>query len=451
MTTRRRVVVGRLRHQVLGLVFLVVAALFFMVTIGVYNKAFSDVAWVKLETDHAGNQMREGADVKVRGMVVGEVRKISSNGSGATLDLAIAPDKLGAIPADVSARLLPKTLFGERYVALQPSRTGSGGHLEAGDVIGQDRSRNAIELERVLDNLMPLLQAVEPQKLSSALNAVSTALDGRGEQFGRTMVEFSRFLDEFNPSLPDLEADLASFAEVADTYADAAPELLDAMATLTTTTKTIAERERELTDLYATVTSASVDLTSFFRVNSGNLINLTRVAQPTLDVLAKYAPQYPCMLAQLAAQVPAAEKAFGLGTKHPEANAVTEEFIASRGSYEPGVDEPRFQDKRGPRCYEPAPYPARWPQYPPDGAIKDGSRKPPAKNNGTADIDYEDFGGPSGAGGAAAGMPIAHSPLEQQLISVLTAPAVGASPENVPGWASLLVGPVYRGLEVGFR
>ena len=39
---------------------------------------------------------------------------------GATIELAIDPDHLDEIPADVSARLLPKTLFGERFVSLVP-------------------------------------------------------------------------------------------------------------------------------------------------------------------------------------------------------------------------------------------------------------------------------------------------------------------------------------------
>ncbi|MGH3517284.1 MAG: MCE family protein [Haloechinothrix sp.] len=455
MSTHRKALLSRLRHQALGLVFLIVVVLFFAVTIGTYNKAFTDVALVQLKVGHAGNQMREGADVKVRGMVVGEVRSITTSGDGATLALALNPARLEVIPANVSAQLLPKTLFGERYVKLSlPEGQGVGAvaHIQAGAVIPQDRSRNAIELERALDNLMPVLQAVEPQKLASALNAVSTALDGRGEKLGETLVEFSEFVGEFNPSLPDLKADLSAFAEVADTYAEASPDLLDAMSTFTTTSKTLVEQQHNLIELYSTVTAASVDLTGFFRVNKDNLINLTTNAQPTLDVLAKYAPQYPCMLRQLAAQVPAAEKAFGLGTAHPETNAVTIEFISGRGAYEPGVDEPRYLDKRGPRCYQPAPYPQRWPQYPPDGAIKDGSSHPPTgEDDGTADIDYEDFGSPSGSGGAAAGVPVANSPMEQQLLSVLSAPSVGHDPANVPGWSSLLVGPLYRGMEVRLR
>ncbi|MQA63059.1 MAG: MCE family protein [Actinophytocola sp.] len=443
---------ARLRHQALGLAFLLVAALFFAVTIGIYTKAFANVALVNLDTDFAGNQLREGADVKVRGMVVGEVKSISSRGDGADIELALDPARLEVIPADVTARLLPKTLFGERYVALRPPERTQARPIKAGDVIGQDRSKNAIELERVLDNLVPLLRAVEPQKLASTLNAVATTLDGRGEQLGETLTEVSKLLGELNPTLPDFKANLAAFNDVARTYSAAMPDLLDAMSELTTTSETLVAKQRNLHELYSTVTAASTDLTSFFELNQDNLIALTHTAQGTLDVLAKYSPQYPCMLRQLAEQVPEAERAFGKGTDHPHVSRVKIEMITSRGAYQPGVDEPRYDDKRGPRCYPVVSRPDHWPQYPPDGPIDDGASKPPppSEPDGSEADDYEDYG--SGGGGSAAGsFAVANSPMEQELIAYLSSPAFEDDPERVPGWASLLVGPLYRGAEVQLR
>ncbi|MEC3973949.1 MCE family protein [Amycolatopsis sp. H20-H5] len=443
----RRLLLLRLRHQALGLAFLVVVVLFFVTTIAFYTKQFTPITSVRLETDHIGNQMRAGADVKVRGMVVGEVRSIESLGDHAALNLALEPDKVGVIPSNVSARLLPKTLFGERYVALQlPEKPAK--HIEAGDVIPQDRSSSAIELEKVLGDVMPLLQAVQPEKLSSTLTAVSTALDGRGKQLGQTLSQLSDYLGKLNPSLPDLKADITGLANTADIYDKAAPDLLTALSDLTTTSKTLVEKQRGLADVFSTVTTASLDLTSFLQVNKDNLIRLTTAVQPTLDVLAKYAPEYPCLLKQLADSVPNAELAFGKGTAHPEVSRVTIEFTPSRGKYLPGVDEPKYEDKRGPRCYPQVPKPGVWPQYPPDGAIQDGSSKPapPRSPNGT-------LPGPVTAGsGASGGAPsLVNSTDEKQLIDLLASPVFGADPGQVPNWASLLVGPLYRGAEVELK
>jgi len=443
---KRRFLLRRLWHQLLGLVFLLVVVLFFVTTIAIYHKDFTPITQVRLETDHVGNQMRAGADVKIRGMVVGEVRSIDVVGDHAALELALQPDKIAVIPVNVSARLLPKTLFGERYVALQIPERPAPGHIAAGDVIGQDRSSTAIELEKVLGDVMPLLQAVQPQKLSSTLTAVATALDGRGTQLGQTLARLSDYLGGLNPSLPDLKADITGLANISGIYDKAAPDLLQALADLTTTSKTLVDKQQGLAELFSTVTTASIDLTNFLAVNKDNLIRLTTAVQPTLDVLAKYAPEYPCLLKQLADSVPTAELAFGKGTAHPEVSRVTIEFTASRGKYLPGVDEPKYEDKRGPRCYPQVPTPGVWPQYPPDGAIKDGSTKPapPRSPDGT-------LPGPiTSGGGSTGGTPtLANSPAEQQLMDVLLAPAMAGQP--VPSWGGFLVGPLYRGVEVELK
>jgi virulence factor Mce-like protein len=438
----RAVLLRRLRFQVFGLVFVVVCALFFVTTVAIYKKEFTPVSLVRLETDHVGNQLGAGSDVKIRGVVVGEVRSVEALGDHAALELALDPDKTSEIPANVSARLLPKTLFGERYVALQIPAGPSPKHIAAGDVITQDRSSAAIELEKVLDDVLPLLQAVQPQKLSATLSAVSTALDGRGDQLGQTLVKLSGYLGGLNPSLPNIKADISSFADVTGIYSKAAPDLLQALSDLTTTSKTLVDKRQQLAQLYASVTNVSVDLSGFLKVNANNIIRLTTTSQSTLDVLAKYAPEYPCLLQQLAESVPRAYDAFGYGTD--QMNHVTIRFIADRAKYLPGQDEPRYNDKRGPRCYPQVAPPGRWPQYPPGGPIQDGSTHPPVPPGENSPLPGDGLiDGGSGTTGS-----VANSTAEQQLIDVLASPTLNTSPDQVPGWAGLLVGPLYRGADV---
>jgi phospholipid/cholesterol/gamma-HCH transport system substrate-binding protein len=432
----------RLRYQIYGLIFLVIAAMFVVASVAFYRKTFTPVVPVTLETDHVGNQLRTGADVKLRGLLVGEVRGIRPDGDHAVLDLALDPDQIGKIPANVTARLLPKTLFGERYVALQTPGAPSG-KLAEGAVIGQDRTSSAIEIEQVLDDLMPVLQAIQPEKLSATLTAMSTALKGQGKEFGDTLVQLGAYLEKITPSLPDLRANIQRLADVADTYAQAGPELLTALRDLTVTTQTVAEQRGQLQDLYATLTNASIDLGNFLAANKDNIINLASTSESTLAVLAKYAPEYPCLLKQLVDAIPNADAAFGKGTDHPDVTRVTIEITASRGKYLPGVDTPRYDDKRGPRCYPVAHPPAVFPQYAEGEPLDDGSSKPPPpKNENTGDFQNTL---PQSVTSAPR---IANSPAEQQLIAALVAPGVGLPPSQVPAWSSLLLGPLFRGTEV---
>jgi phospholipid/cholesterol/gamma-HCH transport system substrate-binding protein len=85
------------------------------------------------------------------------------------------------IPADTRARLLPKTLFGEKEVSLVFEDRPGAEPLPDGDVISQDSSETARELTTALDNFLPL-QALRPEQISTTLNALSTTLRGRGDR-----------------------------------------------------------------------------------------------------------------------------------------------------------------------------------------------------------------------------------------------------------------------------
>jgi phospholipid/cholesterol/gamma-HCH transport system substrate-binding protein len=147
--------------------------------------------------------------------------------------------------------------------------------------------------------------------------------------------------------------------------------------------------------------------------------------------------------------VPYVDQSLGKGTNQPGLHA-TIEIVVNRGAYQPGRDEPRYEDTRGPRCYNVKDFPQPFPQYPPDGPIKDGSQPTPgsrASGNGLIPPDTTaDAGGYNGSG-TTAGDP-ANTPAEQDFLDQLVGPQVGMAPSQMPGWSGLLLGPLYRGAEV---
>ncbi|MCW2837622.1 MAG: virulence factor Mce, partial [Marmoricola sp.] len=105
-------------HRALGVVFVGLLILGVWLVNAVFTQKFTAFDAVTLKTGTAGLNLPAKADVKVRGVIVGQVNKAESEGNGATLTLGIRPDKMKAIPANVTAALVPKTLFGEKYVDL---------------------------------------------------------------------------------------------------------------------------------------------------------------------------------------------------------------------------------------------------------------------------------------------------------------------------------------------
>ncbi|OZF50257.1 hypothetical protein CH293_16300, partial [Rhodococcus sp. 14-2470-1b] len=64
---------SRLKRLLLGLAFFLVLILFLGWSVTSYNKTFKKVVSIDLVTDSVGNALPTNADVKVRGLIVGEV------------------------------------------------------------------------------------------------------------------------------------------------------------------------------------------------------------------------------------------------------------------------------------------------------------------------------------------------------------------------------------------
>ncbi|WP_231123532.1 MlaD family protein [Nocardioides sambongensis] len=140
--------------RVLGVVFVALVVLSVYLVYATFTKKFADYEEVTLETSTIGLQLPNRADVKVRGVIVGEVLQSEASGpDGADITLGIYPDKLDVVPANVSGAIVPKTLFGEKYVSLVIPASGPDGTLRAGDVI--DRTETSTEVEAVLNDLYP--------------------------------------------------------------------------------------------------------------------------------------------------------------------------------------------------------------------------------------------------------------------------------------------------------
>jgi phospholipid/cholesterol/gamma-HCH transport system substrate-binding protein len=422
-----------MRHRLLGVAFIALLGAALSLAVLQYRKAFDDVTWVTLQTGRTGMQLSPGAEVKLHGVVVGEVRTVTSDGTGARLRLALEPALVPQIPADVDARLLPKTLFGERYVALVPPAGTGGRAIRAGDVISQDRSETGVELERVLDNALPLLQSIRPDRLAATLGALATALDGKGTQLGEQLVTLDNYLAALNQQMPLVAEDVRRLAAVLDVYDGALPDLLAILRDASVTATTIADQRAQLATLYADTTEAA-DATRFFLERHGDqLIQLGDVSRPVLELLATYAPEYPCLMNGLVALQPRVEQVFSTGRMR-----ITLEITRDNGRFLPGRDEPVYGAKNGPDCRGlPDPrIPA--PQTPiNDGYDYGASRPGPAKL-------------PVGLVPGAAALPTADAATaeERKLLEPLLGATMGVPPAEVPDIALLLWGPLLRGAVV---
>jgi phospholipid/cholesterol/gamma-HCH transport system substrate-binding protein len=424
------------KRRLSGVLFLLVLAGLLALSILLYQKAFTPVVEVTLQASTAGNQLTAPADVKLRGLIVGEVREVTTGGEGARLRLALDPDQVELIPRNVQARLLPKTLFGEKYVDLVVPDEPADQPIAAGDVISADRTETARETEETLNDLLPLLQTLKPQQVSLTLNALSTALRGRGDQLGGNLELVESYLREFNPEIETLGESLRGLADFADNLEASRPDLLALLDNLSAVNRDLVDQEQALSTFLTSTTTFSGEMGSFLRENETRLVRLAADSLPSLQLYAKYSPEFPC----LAQGLDLSNELIGdtFGGLQPGLH-ITLEFTEDQDGYQPRADEPQYKDRRGPRCYglPDPPVPAE------DINFQDGYR-----DELGPDTTQRDESGRSGAAADPA-RALAGREGQRAVMGAVLGPVLGVAPEQVPDLAYLLFGPVARGTEVG--
>ena len=411
---------GVVRRRVQGVAFLAIVAALLALTVVVYNKAlpWQKTVDVTLETKKIGHQMIVPADVKLRGIIVGEVRAVGTNADNATMRLALQPDKVKLIPNDVQARILPKTLFGEKFVDLViPSGSSdSTPRIKDGDVISQDRSKSAIELESVLNDLLPLLQSLKPADLSIALTNLADAVRGQGEALGQNFEHVDAYFAQLNPELPTIVSDLSQLADVADNYNAAAPDLLRAIDGFTTNAKTLTAKQDSLKGFLVGTKGFAETTTRVLRRNGDDMIHLAEVSRPTLATLARYSPEFTCLLVGIDKIQPLLNQTFSPVKGFKPALHITLEVLPQQPTgYNYPADKPNYKLDTGPDCHG-------LPGSPASSVYPDPS-----------------FFSAMGAAG---------SPADIQAVSAVTAPVLGIAGSDVPSWVSLITGPLVRGMRV---
>ncbi len=298
------------RLLVAGVVFLTAIALLVWLSIAIYGKKFESTTDVIVKADRAGLQLAKFGDVRINGVLVGRVDRIEQDGEEAEITLALKPEEAERIPANVSVQILPTTLFGQKFVALVRPDVAEERSIADGDVIPSDRVDTNVELSQVLADLFPLLRSVRPADLNATLNALSTALEGRGNDLGQTMDELGEYIGEIEDHLPTLRQDLIALAEVADAYDLAAPDLLDVLDNVTVTSKTIIEKAADLDVFFSDLTGLARTATRVLGDNEQNLIRMGQVTEPLTDLLAEYSPEFPCLIRGAANYEPILSKTF---------------------------------------------------------------------------------------------------------------------------------------------
>lgn len=197
--------------------------------------------------DAAGQGLLPGSDVKVRGVNVGSVRSIRLEDGRAEIRLQLKDGE--EIPRDAVARIRAKTLFGEKFVDLDLTGTdeSAGPFLRGGDVI--ERTEGGFELEAVLADAYPVLQAIDGRELYTVISQLAEGGRGLGEQVNRTFVNGATISDLFAEHVDDTSRFLRDLAALSGQLADSAEDLVGLARDANVALPVLNDHEAELVEL----------------------------------------------------------------------------------------------------------------------------------------------------------------------------------------------------------
>lgn len=188
-----------------------------------------------------------GTDVKMRGVNVGTVTGVELLDDGRAR-LSFAIDDGVEVPATVAARLEPLSVFGPKFVSLIPDRGPTGGDLlSGGDEIASATVRS--ELTGVLADTTSLLARVDTLEVVEIFDAVSTGLNGRGDEIGKTIDGATTLVGIADAHRDDLNRFLPDLAGLSSTVAARSSTFLDRIDTYQTVADLVGGRDAEVAAL----------------------------------------------------------------------------------------------------------------------------------------------------------------------------------------------------------
>lgn len=180
---------------------------------------------------NCGQGLREGGDVKTRGVLIGRIETIRRLRNGdCRVDLALIPAKTEEVPNNVTAQIRAKTIFGEKWVELLYPDDPVEERIERGRVI--EETIDPLEIETILNIALPLLDAIDPEHLAGALEALAGGFVGHEEAAIRGIEAGTEAVRVANENTPLFKKGVDQLAETAEVLDRIDEDFLDAMERL---------------------------------------------------------------------------------------------------------------------------------------------------------------------------------------------------------------------------
>ncbi|MFI1235699.1 MlaD family protein [Nocardia salmonicida] len=252
--------------------------------------AFAETVAVTAMLVDVGDGLPKRSDVKYHGVLVGTVQDVvASDGSHPNrVHIELIPEHAAAIPATVTARVVPSNVFAVPSVQLIDN--GPGPALRPGASIPEDHSRASVQLQTSLTALSRIVDAVgrpDADPTVGILETVERATRGRGADALAAAAQLARIVRAYQGELSgDSPTLLTGLSEAVHGLQESAPDLLAALHSAVGPMRSVAEQRVRLTELLTGGIATTETVGTALNNRAETIIDLNSRLGPVLQILA---------------------------------------------------------------------------------------------------------------------------------------------------------------------
>lgn len=205
--------------------------------------------------------------VKVSGVTVGKVTGVEVvPGGTALVSFEVKDDVPIAEDAQVTVRW--RDVFGLRFLYVAP---GSGERVEAGHRFPAAQTSAPVDLNNLLQRLVPVMGALAPEQQNEVLEALSEALVGREQEVQSLIREGASLTNAVASRDTELRNLIDNAATIMDAYAAREQQLRGLLDSFVEVSETVADRNDELESAIVLIADAQQELRRLLAENDVEL------------------------------------------------------------------------------------------------------------------------------------------------------------------------------------
>jgi len=228
----------------------------------------------------------EGSDVRVLGVPVGTVDKVTPSGTDVVVTMHYDADV--QVPDDAKAVIVAPSVVGDRFVQLTPVYDG-GAVLADGATLSEDRTAVPLELDQIYSSIDDLTVALGPTganktgALTDLLESTAANFGGQGAKFNTTIKDFSRLSKTLDDNKEELFGSARKLEGFIGTLATNDKTVRRFNDSLSHVSEMLSGERTELSQALANLSTALGQVSSFVKENRDvlgrNISGLNRVSK----------------------------------------------------------------------------------------------------------------------------------------------------------------------------